>query len=876
MNRKAYVSILAFVFLAFVFLTGCNNSSSKPPVETMVAQSGTPQSAAGDTAFGLPLVAQVTTGGTPTSGVSVTFTAPSTGASGTFANGTATETDTTDVNGLATSTTFTANETTGAYTVTATGSGLPTVNFSLTNTAMPASITATSGTPQSTFVLTAFANPLVATVLDASSNPVTGAAVVFTAPASGASGTFASTSTNTETDLTDATGVATSSVFTANGLVGGPYTVTAIVGALEADFSLTNTTGGTAVGITALSGTPQSAVISTAFGAPLVATVTTGGVATPNASVTFTAPALTGASGTFASNGTITETDTTDVNGNATSSVFTANATTGAYVVAATVTGAAAPANFNLTNTAAPTSFTYTFYLSGTEAANSGPNFYALAGAVTVAADGTVTAGEQDYNDGFGLTSPQPTGDAITGGTLTVDPTTGQGTLALITDNTALGLAGTETLGVQFVNANHALIVQFDGSATSSGSLDYQTATNGSDGGYAFTLSGVDTSYAPVVYGGVFSISTGTAVAGVYDEDDAGTATLNTAFTGTASVPDAFGRGTVTGNNFGGYLTTLNYYIVGPEVMRLIDVDPSVAGVDSDSGVGSAFGQGTGTFSSASLGSSVFGISANSFGNPYAAAGAITTSGNGSFTGIADDDEPFGLGVVTDSSVLGVYSISTVSNGYGTMTINNLGSIVSLGIYLTDPTLNLNDPNNSSGQAAATLAGALITDLDGSLNGTGVLIPQTDTVAADFTGNYAFGGQDYWIDTNSFEWEFDLVGQGSVASLALTGTGLVSDPWTFFVGDTTTNTAVPFSGTATPDGVTAGRYTIPLAATVVSGSPVTLDAVIYQASGGQLFWVGADTADVFLGSLEQQGSLTGLPAVKKAVAKTNRHKSRTK
>ena len=871
MNRKAYVSILAFVFLAFVFLTGCNNSSSKPPVETMTLQSGSPQSTAGGTAFAAPLVAQVTTGGTPTSGVSVTFTAPSSGASGTFANGTATETDTTDINGLATSSQFTANTTTGAYTVAATASGLPTVNFSLTNTAVPATITATSGGGQSAFVLTAFTNPLVATVLDVNSSPVSGVAVVFTAPAlTGASGTFAN-GTNTETDTTDVNGNATSSTFTANAIVGGPYNVTAAVTApaLSTTFAETNTVGGTAVGITATGGVTQSAVISTAFALPLVANVTVGGVPTAGLSVTFTAPA-TGASGTFASNGTATETDTTDVNGNATSSTFTANATVGGpYVVAATVTGAAAPANFNLTNTAAPTSFTYAFYLTGREAANGGPNFYALAGAVTVGADGTVTAGEQDYNDGFGLTSPQPAGDTITGGTLTVSTTVpGQATLTLITNNTALGVAGTETLGVQFVNANHALIVQFDGSATSSGSLDLQTATSGSNGGYAFTLSGVDTSYAPVVYGGVFSISTGTAVAGVYDEDDAGTVTSDAAFTGTASVPDAFGRGTVTGTDFGGYLTTLNYYIVGPEVMRIIDVDTS------DSGVGSAFGQGTGTFSNLSLGNSVFGISANSFGNPYAAAGAITTSGNGSFTGIADDDEPFGAGVVTDSSVVGVYSIG--SNGYGTMTINNLGSIVSLGIYATDPTLNLNDPNNSSGQAGATLAGALVTDLDGSLNGTGVLIPQTDNTDADFTGNYAFGAQDYWLDVDSAEWEFDFVGQGSVTADVLAGTGLVSDPFTFFTGDPTTDTGVTFAGTATPDGVTAGRYTIPLAVTPVDTTPATLNAVIYQVSGGQLFWVGADAADVFLGSLEQQGSLTGLPAVKKAGAKANQHRSRTK
>jgi hypothetical protein len=199
------------------------------------------------------------------------------------------------------------------------------------------------------------------------------------------------------------------------------------------------------------------------------------------------------------------------------------------------------------------------------------------------------------------------------------------------------------------------------------------------------------------------------------------------------------------------------------------------------------------------------------------------------------------------------------------MTINGLGDIVNLGIYLTDPALNLNDPNNAAGGG-----GALIADFDGSVVGTGVLTPQTDTTAADFTGNYAFGAQVY--DPN---WEFDFVGQGSVTAGALAGTGLVSDPFTFFTGDAAANTAVPFAGTATPDGVTAGRYTIPLIVTVVSGSPVTLNAVIYQASAGQLTWVGVDPmTDLFLGSLEQQGSLTNLPAAKKGAAKTS--KKRTK
>jgi len=535
----------------------------------------------------------------------------------------------------------------------------------------------------------------------------------------------------------------------------------------------------------------------------------------------------------------------------ATSTAFTANGTAGAYTVTAAVTGVSTPANFSLTNTAAVTSSNYSFYLSGMEAAF---NFYALAGSVTIDSNGNVLAGEQDYNNAFGITSPQPSGDTITGGTLTVDATTGQGTLTLITNNTAVGVSGTETLGVQFANTKHALIIQFDGAATSSGSMDLQTLPSTLTGGYAFTLAGVDPSYNPIVTGGVFSISGTTLQNGLVDADDLGTVTLGTAFSGTISAPDSFGRGTITNT---GIAVTLNYYIVGPEAIRIIDVDTT------DSVVGSAFGQGAGAFGNASLGSSVFGVESNSLvAFAYAAAGMFTTvPGSLTFQGVADDIEegvPF-----SGTAISGSYSIA--SNGYGSLTITpgDLGDVSALGIYMTDPNLNLNDPNNTT----SGLGGALVADLDVNLNGTGVLIPQTDTSAASFAGNYAFGAQDYWGCSGVCE--FDLVGQGSVTGGTLSGTGLVSDPFGFF-GASTADSGVTFSGTATPDGANAGRYTIPLAVTA-DGALVDFQVVIYQASGGQLFWVDEDIDSLFLGSLQQQGSLTGLAAAKVARRKPNRN-----
>jgi hypothetical protein len=97
----------------------------------------TPQSAAVNMAFTNPLAATVTNAsGTALSGISVTFTSPSSGASGTFSNSTNTITINTDVNGNARAGTFTANGNPGSYSVSATvTSTTVTTSFSLTNNA---------------------------------------------------------------------------------------------------------------------------------------------------------------------------------------------------------------------------------------------------------------------------------------------------------------------------------------------------------------------------------------------------------------------------------------------------------------------------------------------------------------------------------------------------------------------------------------------------------------------------------------------------------------------------------------------------------------------------------------------------------------------
>lgn len=95
------------------------------PLATITATGGTPQAAAVYQPFAQPLQATVADGaGNPALGVTVTFTAPASGPSGTFPGNALTATGTTDASGVATSPVFTANGTTGSYTVTASAAGV--------------------------------------------------------------------------------------------------------------------------------------------------------------------------------------------------------------------------------------------------------------------------------------------------------------------------------------------------------------------------------------------------------------------------------------------------------------------------------------------------------------------------------------------------------------------------------------------------------------------------------------------------------------------------------------------------------------------------------------------------------------------------------
>ena len=331
--------LLSSVTFSNVTLHG--GSINAPPASAAPA-GGTPQSAVVNTAFASPLVVEVLdSAGDGVPGVSVTFGAPSTGASASLSAMTVA----TDDNGVA-QVAGVANAVAGSYTITATVTGLPSASFALTNIAAAGfRVGNATGSPQSATVLQAFPQALGVTVTDGNGNAVVGVPVLFSAPLIGASATFP----DGFTVFTDGSGKATVAA-DANGVAGG-YVVTASVigGSTSAMFSLTNNAGPVAIAVP-VGGSPQTATVSTAFARPLQVRLTDAlGNPSPGLTVNFASP-TSGPSATFPPNGTSANA-TTDMNGVATISA-TANGNQGIYLVTASSDGLLTDVEFLLTNSA--------------------------------------------------------------------------------------------------------------------------------------------------------------------------------------------------------------------------------------------------------------------------------------------------------------------------------------------------------------------------------------------------------------------------------------------------------------------------------------------------------------------------------------------
>ena len=505
---------------------------------------------------------------------------------------------------------------------------------------------------------------------------------------------------------------------------------------------------------------------------------------------------------------------------------------------------------------------------------NPGNGSYGMVASVLLDGNGNIMSGEADGSaNNFYWNAPSITG------TYTLDAT-GHGNISMSLNNTTCCGTLQQTHGITATSNSHLVIAEDDNfnglTIGAPGSMDLQTAgptftPAQVSGGYSFTLSGYSgANKANSSWGGIFTADgVGVLSGGVFDENFGGGAGYaSVPFTGSFTAPDVSGRGTLTFSattDTPAASTQYVYYLVTPEVLRLT----SMTNVGNAGNSGSAYGQGAvATTNSALSGSFIFSdfgfTSNNNGGESGAAGGQFTTDNNGNITGGVMDLNAFGT-VTTIPMAGSTYSIAGSTRGTITGPAGQ-----TYNMYLTDPALNLLDPNNTTGSG-----GALLLETDAA-DTIGVVIPQTDA-AATLTGGYSillsnqnnlggccsydggYAGQFTVSTTNAltFAGEGDFQGQGPSSATPIVG---------------------PLSGTFAADGANPGRFTgtittapfFPAATSLGDLTPGTINVSYYLANGSQGFVIETDSLAPSFGVVQAQGTIESAAQQRRRAPQQNR------
>lgn len=531
-----------------------------------------------------------------------------------------------------------------------------------------------------------------------------------------------------------------------------------------------------------------------------------------------------------------------------------------------------------------------------------GNGSFGMVASVMLDGNGKVISGEADGSaNGFYWTAPSVTG------TYAVDAT-GHGNISLSLNHSSCCGTLQQTHGITATSNSHLVIAeedQFNGLTIGAiGSMDLQTAGpafSGSQvsGGYSFTLSGYSgAQHENGSWGGIFTAD-GTAVpgtsgnitGGVFDENvgnngggtgynsEVASPAAGLPFTGTYTAPDSSGRGILTVSATPDTPASVGptqyvYYLVTPEVLQLT----SMTNVNNTGNTGTAFGQGSlasaaNDTNGALTGGFVFGYFGfgdnNNGGDSSAAAGQFTSDGSGNITGgimdfnVENGGAPSPTIVTTGIPLTLAGAISISGSPRGTLTTPS-GQIYN--VYLTDPNLNLLDPNNPTGGGGALLFEANNTSAVTPYgNAIGLMIPQADAAAATLAGSYAvvlsnqsnLGGccsfdggftGDLTVSTTTagtFNGEGDFQGMGPANATLILG---------------------PLTGTFAADASNPGRFTgtitttpaFPLGA-VGGTTPGTENVDFFMANSAQGFVIETDTIAPVFGAVEAQGTIS-IPA----------------
>ncbi|HUO34704.1 MAG TPA: hypothetical protein VMU43_06915 [Candidatus Acidoferrum sp.] len=498
---------------------------------------------------------------------------------------------------------------------------------------------------------------------------------------------------------------------------------------------------------------------------------------------------------------------------------------------------------------------TYAFAYTGDD----GSGYFSVAGSFAASGTGTITGGVADSADLGQFAAGVP----ITGGSYTVSAN-GATVINLTINGTTL------TLQASLMNNQHGLVIEYDNTATGSGTIDLQNPADFTiSGPFVFTFSGADgIGPGPLGVAGKFTASSGNipntnAIVDVNDSGDVNNNCPNLNCNVVPGLPDttlsgsyqldqnnlAYGRGTMTLNasyfstfTFSGTTqVTFAFYVVDHTHIHLIEIDNN-AFTNGDIYQGAS---GNGGFGVTILpkGNYPFAVGGASSNGAYVAGGIYTSDGNGNVTGGIFDNNSGGQQInsglainqcayTVDSATGRVDVLLSLKSGNGCTTPST--TVDEFAVYPT-----------ALSQASPSEPSAVMVELDNNFVTSGISYAQNGTPVGA-SGSFAFNitGQGAFKNTpGTFQ-------QDGVGILALAGTSATSG--TLFVnnfGSVQGGPLVPSQSTlAAPS--TLGRGTAKL---VVNLSPnATYNLVYYYIDPDTYLLVDLDTNRIANGVIADQ------------------------
>lgn len=466
---------------------------------------------------------------------------------------------------------------------------------------------------------------------------------------------------------------------------------------------------------------------------------------------------------------------------------------------------------------------TYVFSLSGLDG---GQAPYALVGTFTADGNGGISSTGSTFDMNDAEFSAPVADQAITGGNyaVQVDGRT-RVTLDATTPFPGLGGVSNITLDIVLQNSSHGLVIQFDGNASGSGTVDLQTAGATPTGAYAFSLSGSTVGGESLATVGNFTVGS----TGLIDVNEGGILPLpNEPLSVSLSVgPSATPATTLTAN---GAIWTFDVFAIDATHLKFIEMDAT------NILVGDAFAQ---TSTTMPVGAQAFTLAgcapcnSTSF-TPAAIGGFIVTDASGNINNSSTQDYNVG-GTASSSSTPFSGTYAPTSSTTGRYQLGGFNSSFVVG---------------STYAAYPSSGGLLLLEIDNAGLTVGAAYPQTS--GASFAASQGYGLNLTGVNNATGS----LVEVDDIAEFAATGntiTGVIDENFAPG-GSPNLGLALSSGNFSGPD--SSGRYLLSAAAGNSNNSTLNggFNLYFYTVDGATFPFIDVDSGQVATGVFVEQSS----------------------